>query len=363
MIIRKVRFEDYEEIRDLAEKFNINVYSKNNWEDIWKKNPCLKNENKNWTIGWVLENNNKIVGHLGNIPTEYIYNQKKYIGSVISCWVVEPEYRLHSIRLIKEYHAQSGIDFFLATTSNFKTAKALKAFGWQNMPHEEYDNKLNIIINFEYVYNSYILRRFKKNNIFFKIIYKCLSLFLYKKINYWKKFETNKKFEIYKKFDDKFDEFWEKIKTENRSKFLFNRSSEWVNWHLNNKIQENESLILALKENKKIVGYAICVNKYDSRVNMKKAVLVDLMLLEKKEQFSLDLILSCLEESRKSNCHLFQMVGFDDKKRKFMYKLSPFSRKNKFSPYLFKSENLELIDLLQNKDSWYPNELEGDSIF
>ena len=34
------------------------------------------------------------------------------------------------------------------------------------MPHEEYDNKLNIIINFEYVYNSYILRRFKKNNIF-----------------------------------------------------------------------------------------------------------------------------------------------------------------------------------------------------
>ena len=70
-------------------------------------------KNKNWTIiGWVLENNNKIVGHLGNIPTEYIYNQKKYIGSVISCWVVEPEYRLHSIRLIKEYHAQSGVDFF-----------------------------------------------------------------------------------------------------------------------------------------------------------------------------------------------------------------------------------------------------------
>ena len=96
---------------------------------------------------------------------------------------------------------------------------------------------------------------------------------------------------------------------------------------------------------------------------MKKAVLVDLMLLEKKEQFSLDLILSCLKESRKSNCHLFQMVGFDDQKRKFMYKLSPFSRRNKFSPYLFKSENSELIDLLQNKDSWYPNELEGDSIF
>ena len=363
MIIREAKFEDYGEIRDLANKFNISVYSKNNWEDIWKNNPYLKNENKNWAIGWVLEDNNKIVGHLGNIPTQYFYNQKKYTGSIISCWVVEPEYRLHSIRLIKEYHAQSRVDFFLATTSNLKTARALKAFGWQNMPNDEYDTKLNIILNFEYVYNSFISRRFKKNNLFFKVIYKFLSLFLYKKINYWKKFKTKKKFEIYKKFDDKFDEFWEKIKSEKRSKFLFNRDSEWVNWHLNTKIQENESLILVLKENNQIIGYAICVNKYDSSVNMKKAVLVDLMLLEKKEQFTLDLILSCLEESRKSNCHLFQMVGFDDKKRKFMYKLSPFRRRNKFSPYLFKSENLELKDLLQNKDSWYPNEFEGDSIF
>ena len=53
------------------------------------------------------------------------------------------------------------------------------------------------------------------------------------------------------------------------------------------------------------------------------------MLLEKKEQFSRsNFILP--EESRKTNCHLFQMVGFDDKKE-IMYKLSPFRRRNKFS--------------------------------
>ena len=79
MIIREARFEDYEEIKDLANKFNISVYSKNNWENIWKNNPYLKNENKNWTIGWVLENNNKIVGHLGNIPTQYFINQKNIL--------------------------------------------------------------------------------------------------------------------------------------------------------------------------------------------------------------------------------------------------------------------------------------------
>ena len=57
------------------------------------------------------------------------------------------------------------------------------------------------------------------------------------------------------------------------------------------------------------------------------------------------------------------MVGFDREKRKYMHKLKPFIRKNKFSPYLFKSENLELNEFLKNKNSWYPSELDGDSIF
>ena len=363
MIIRKVKFEDYSEIKSLANKFNISVYSKSNWEDIWKENPRLKNKDINWTIGWVLINDEKIVGHLGNIPTQYFFNQKKYNGSIISCWVVEPEHRLHSIRLIKEYHTQSGTDFFLATTSNIKTVKALQTFEWQKMPNKEYDNKLNIILNFKKVYNSYIKKKFKKNNLLFKIIYNFLNLILYTKINTWKKFKKNKNFQIYKKFDKEFDKFWEKIKLEKNDKFLFNRSSEWINWHLNNKIIENESLILAIKENNQIIGYAICINKYDSSVNMKKAVLIDLMLLKKNEHLAFDLILSCVTESSNSDCDLFQMVGFDDEKRKYMYKLSPFVRKNKFSPYLFKSKNLELSDFLKNKNSWYPSELDGDSIF
>ena len=172
MIIRKVKFEDYSEIKNLANKFNINVYSKSNWEDIWKDNPCLKNKNINWPIGWVLINDDKIVGHLGNIPTQYFLNQKKYNGSIISCWVVEPEYRLHSIRLIKEYHSQSNIDFCLATTSNTKTVKALQVFGWRKMPYKEYDNKLNVILNFKSVNdiesikieNSILIERSKKQS-------------------------------------------------------------------------------------------------------------------------------------------------------------------------------------------------------
>lgn len=363
MIIREVKFEDYSEIKNLTDKYKINIYPKKDWENIWKNNPFLKKENRNWTMGWVLVNENKIVGHLGNIPTQYSYNLKNYYGSIMSCWVVELEHRLHSKKLIKEYHSQTNVDFYLVTTSNLATVKALSAYGWEKMPNKKYDLKLNIILNFKSVYESYIKKNFNKNNFFFKIVFAFLKIFLYQKINAWKKFKHNQTFEIYKKFDTQFDEFWEKIKLENKNTFLLNRSSEWINWHLNNKIQKNNSLIVVKKENNEIKGYAICINKYDSSLNLKKAVLIDLMLLKENEKSSLDLILSCIQESLKSKCDLFQMVGFNEHKRKFMNKLKPFEKKNKFSPYLYKSKNLDLDQLLQKKDSWYPSEIEGDTIY
>ena len=268
MIIRKVKFEDHSEIKDLANKYKINTYEKKEWEEIWKNNPLLKNYNKEWIMGWAMVENNKIVGHIGNIPTQYILNQKKYNGSIINCWVVQEEYRVHSIKLIKEYHSQQDIDFFIATTSSFKTSKILPAFGWKKMPAKDYDKKLNIILNFKNVYGAFLEKKFKRINFIFKQFYGIGNFLLYKKVNFWKNFNKKTEFEVYNRFDSKFDEFWEKIKIKNKETFLYNRSSIWMNWHLNNNISKNNLSILVQKKDGKIIGYAICIYKYDKELKL-----------------------------------------------------------------------------------------------
>ena len=45
-----------------------------------------------------------------------------------------------------------------------------------------------------------------------------------------------------------------------------------------------------------------------------------------------------------------------------MNSIKPFVRKNPFCPFYFKSNNPKLNEILLNKNSWDPSELDGDSI-
>ena len=42
MLIREVNFEDYLKIKNLANKNNLKIYDKSDWEKVWKENPYLK---------------------------------------------------------------------------------------------------------------------------------------------------------------------------------------------------------------------------------------------------------------------------------------------------------------------------------
>ena len=364
MIIREVKFEDYSQIKNLANRFNINVYEQNEWEIIWKNNPYLKDNKIEWPLGWVIEVENKIVGHIGNIPTQYFYNSQSYNGSIISCWVVEPKYRLYSIKLIQKYLSQSTKDFHIATTSNLKTARTLSAFGWKEMPNKDYNKKLYIVLNTKAVLFAFIKKsNFYSNNFINNLINFGINIFLSKKINYWKKFKKENNFEIHNQFDNQFDEMWEKLKIYKKNTFHFNRSSKWLNWHLNSKIKNKNSFILTKKEEGKIIAYAICVFKYVKDLSIKKAVLVDLVSIKDYEKTYFDLVLFSINNSFKSGCDIFEIVGFSEEKRKIMKKIRPFEKKNTFSPFYFITKNQNLNKILLKRENWDPSELDGDSIY
>lgn len=363
MIIRETKFKDYRRIKNLVNKNNLNIYRYKNWKKIWDANPLLLNQNINWKKGWVIEYKNRIVGCLSSIPTQYFLNKEKFNGSIISCWVVDAKYRAHSIKLINEFNLQKKIDFFIATSSNFRTATTLKAFKWIEMPNKDYNSKLNIIFNFENVYNSYI----KNKHFFYKLFYKLFSItinfFIKNKINFWKKFKLKNSLEIYKSFNNEFDLFWKDFYIKRKNKFLFNRSSEWMNWHFYPYLNKKNFFIIVKKNNNKILGYAVCLVKDDKANNLKKAILVDICSYNKNKKIYFELILSSIKEAFKLKSDLFQMIGFDKKKREQMLKFRPFVTKNKFAPYLFKCINPKLKKILNKKKYWEPCSIDGDSIY
>ena len=90
---------------------------------------------------------------------------------------------------------------------------------------------------------------------------------------------------------------------------------------------------------------------------------MDLVSLEDNTQSYLDLILFSIKEGIKLKCDLFEIVGFNDKKRRILKIIKPFEIKSKFSPFFFKTNNLNLNKVLLKKKVWDPSEIDGDSIY
>ncbi len=196
------------------------------------------------------------------------------------------------------------------------------------------------------------------NNIIFYLSY----IIFFKKINYWKKFEIKKRVFVYNKFNSKFDNFWNKLKKFNKNTFMFNRSSEWINWHLNHQFENNKTAIITEEQNDEIIGYSICLFKNIDKMNLKKAILIDFVTLDDNHETYLNLLLHAIKEADKRECHLFEIVGFNNKKRKIINLLKPFLRKSSFFSFYFKSSNLKLSEILLDENSWDPSGLDGDSI-
>ena len=78
MKFEKLTLENYEETKNLSERYGLKVLEKTHWENIWKKNPFIIDLGKEWTIGWKLINEkNNIVGIIHNIPFIFYYKKKK----------------------------------------------------------------------------------------------------------------------------------------------------------------------------------------------------------------------------------------------------------------------------------------------
>lgn len=67
-IIREAVLKDAKKVEALQYKFGIAPDSECDWKRLWVDNPARYNDTP---IGWVLEENDEVVGFLGNVSRSY----------------------------------------------------------------------------------------------------------------------------------------------------------------------------------------------------------------------------------------------------------------------------------------------------
>ena len=363
MKIREIQIEDYIQIKELHIKYNLKILNEEEWIKFWTENPCLLNANNSFPLGWVLEDNNKrIVGSLGNIPKEYYYKNKKFIIACSHAWIVEDKYRLEAFSLLKNFFSQKNIDIFMVTTANSASAKILSRYNAKKMPLQNFADIKFIVLDFEkIIYSFFKYKKLPFGKFVGKLLFYLSFIALYKKLNFWKKVTQPKKTVLSEVIDNKFDEFWNTYKQDFQDKFLQSRSIHWLKWHIEKKINNNKAWIVSVIENNRLLGYAICLEKNNDKIGLKRITLVDLVSLKDNEEVYFSLIKNSINEAHKRGYHVFEVIGFNNLKRKIFSKFKTFSRKMPVFPFYYKTSSSINENFLEINNSWDPNLMDGDS--
>ena len=262
--IREASFEDFERISALQAAHQRPAKPYEEWVHLWINNPAYRRYRDVLPIGWVLELQDKrIVGYLGNIPLFYELDGRRLLVSVAHAWVVDAHYRPYSLALLDHYFSQKKIDLFLNATVGPAGFDSFNVFNSHRVPAGTWDRSAFWITNSRGFVAAWLADKAVPFN-------KSLSYALAGALAVRQVFVTprlskgdlGRTLHTCKNIDERFDVFWESLKTRNPHLLLGVRNREFLEWHFHYPLSNGSAWILT-KGIDPILAYAIFL-RYDN---------------------------------------------------------------------------------------------------
>ena len=362
--LREAAFDDYPQLASLQAERGLRVRSCEEWRHLWDDNPAYIDRDRKWPIGWVLEAGSKIVGYVGNIPTQYVFEGRQLTAGCGYSWVVTPAYSSYSILLLHEYLRQENAALCVSTTASSKSSKAHMALGAAPAPGTTWDRASVWITNYAGFVTSWLE---KKKWPMARAISYPISAALYAKDAIRKRASNQKnglnghvEVECCKHFDERFEAFWERLQTENTDKLLANRSRRALAWHFRFALQEEKLWIATVKEGPSLQAYAIFKVLSNANDETKRIALIDFQSAADKENLFYSLLDWALERCSTEGIHLLETIGLCPKGIGDISALAPYTIQQEGRP-LYKARDTSLAKRLSEPSVWTPCLFDGDA--
>jgi hypothetical protein len=357
--IRTATFDDYAAIFVLMQRYGLPTKPREEWRHVWECNPVLTRRAEPLPLGWVLENNGKVVGFLGNIPTFYSFVGRRLLATTANAWVVDEPYRSQSIVLLKHYLSQREIDLFLNTTAGIASGRLWEALGAKRLPLSSYGDVLFWTTAPREVVRAFLI---SKNIPVPGSLSVPLSWVL--RIGFLLRSPKRTRGQAVQEvggFDSRFDDFWDELRLSS-SKLLSWRDAETLNWHFKHALAANRARILTIEESGRITAYAVLCRQDKPEFALKRYHLADLQCLDNSETAHAcgTLLEHSLELCRQEGVHVLEASGFAPEKRSVLESFAPLRRKMESWPFYFKSRDTAIESALSPATAWDPSAYDGD---
>ncbi len=365
MLVREVQTEDLEKINNFLISNNKKPIKLSTWNYIFLNNPHLEKVKK-IPKGWIIEDNKVIVGYVGNFPKVYKMEEKTYLASIFTTWVVNEKYRYTSILLLTEYFKQNKIDIFINTTANLEAYKIWKAMGAEEVPLKSCKEvKFQILNSENFLKTFFYLKNLNLNKYlikFIKIIFIILGSI---KLNFYKIYRYTFNSKIVYEIDE---EIVKIINVSKHHKDFFSEifSAKNLSWNIDCRREGKELWITKIYDNYKLVGFTICIGEMIHESKLKKCsfsfIYLDNVKNYKHFNYSIN------ESIRIAEMKKYDVIEFRNLNTtytNYMKKFYFFNKKYINNPYLYKKNKHSgaNFDFLKNSECWNVSLLDGDILF
>lgn len=356
--IREAKFDDHAQIAALETRHGLESKSYEEWIHLWTANPAYR---QGWPIGWVLHTaDGQIVGHLGNIPLLYEVNGRSLLAVTGRAWAVDLAYRHYSFALLSQFHAQKNPDLYLATTASANSAPILELFGSKRVPVGVWDKSAFWITEYSGFASSMLALRMPAAPSLLRYP-AAVTLFLDDRVRRRARVQScGVEVTACSSFDDRFDDFWRRLRIERRNVLLAVRTKQALNWHFKFALRENRLWIVTISNALGIHAYAIFMRQDNPRFGLKRVRVVDFKYLQGGSTLFAPLLLWALDKCQRERIHTLEYAGFP-LGTDILEGIPSRVRRLPSWSHFYRTTNKQLAEALSVPDVWEPSLFDGDA--
>jgi hypothetical protein len=242
VVIRQISSLDYNSLIEFLSAFPEENRSHEQWlqrlKHWWDENPAF---DENWIRGFVITDNNCLVGFVGSFPTLIKYGNQIVQAFNGTTWRVLEGYRNYSIDLWFKNRELSNLMFSFNTTPNDYVIKLIKKLKYSLLPWGDSSESLFILKPLRFI-KVKVSAKYGFCAYAFALGISLRQLFILRNQQVYN-------FQKLQSADFQFDILWNK--TSNISECTNVRTSEIVNWYTKNK------LLIGIYRDNILIGYGI----------------------------------------------------------------------------------------------------------
>lgn len=361
---RPATLNDYEQIHALERRYHLGFKNYDEWSHMWVNNPvCMRHPDLQ--IGWVLEDHQpQIVGSIGSVPFPFEFKGRQLIAGTSSSWVVDQRYRAYALLLLDRFLSQPGVDLHLCVSPNHEAEPGV-ALQCERVPVGMWNRAAFWITNYRGFVDSMLAKKEVRFRAFLRYPVGGAMVVhdAFRRDALRAALRAVKDYDVQPcaAFDERFEDFWETVRTRNPHQLLATRSREMLAWHFKYPLARNTAWISTVTDGGSLAAYAVFCRKDVASIGLRRVRLLDYQSRDGDTSLLLPILADALERCRREGMSVLESIGWHLDRGDLMDRLAPYFRTLRSWQYFYKAATPALASVLKERAVWNPSQYDGDA--